>query len=45
MPSEMPLTPQPKELIMRITTRTLSYTTADGLTLQSYLCLPEEAPN
>ena len=30
---------------MRITTRTLSYTTADGLTLQSYLCLPEEAPN
>ncbi len=30
---------------MRITTRTLGYTTADGLTLQSYLCLPEEAPN
>ncbi len=28
-----------------ITTRTISYTTADGLTLQSYLCLPAQAPN
>lgn len=28
---------------MSVITRTLSYTTADGLTLQSHLCLPEQA--
>ncbi len=28
---------------MAIITRTISYTTADGVALQSYLCLPEQA--
>lgn len=30
---------------MSVVTRTVNYTTADGVTLQSYLCLPEQAPD
>ncbi|MDO5073755.1 MAG: dienelactone hydrolase family protein [Neisseria animaloris] len=30
---------------MSFTTRTVNYTTADGLNLQGYLCLPEQAVN